>query len=151
MWVIFVLLDPDPDPLTRLNPDPIRILIRKPAINISFLKNARSKGYHKTRWNLTNVFKRQIFPKTIISDAASVALEWINGKSVNKTIANDKGVDSILHQGEKFLKTATISWPGNLLMGWKNKNGSYFGTKSGTLEAVGLILPFISYPAESIG
>jgi hypothetical protein len=34
-----------------------------------------------------------IFPKTIISDAAGAALEWINGKSVNKTIANDKGVD----------------------------------------------------------
>ena len=29
MWVIFALLDPDP--LTRLNPDPIRIRIRNPA------------------------------------------------------------------------------------------------------------------------
>jgi hypothetical protein len=24
-WVIIALLDPDPDPLSRLNPDPIRI------------------------------------------------------------------------------------------------------------------------------
>jgi hypothetical protein len=31
LWVIFALLDPDPDPLTRLNPDPIRIRIRNPA------------------------------------------------------------------------------------------------------------------------
>ncbi len=31
MWVIFALLDPDP--LTRLNPDPIRIRIRNPAAN----------------------------------------------------------------------------------------------------------------------
>ncbi len=38
MWVIFALLDPDPDseyrtdpdPLTRSNPDPIRIRIRNP-------------------------------------------------------------------------------------------------------------------------
>jgi hypothetical protein len=30
LWVIFALLDPDPDPLTRLNPDPIRIRIRNP-------------------------------------------------------------------------------------------------------------------------
>jgi hypothetical protein len=29
LWVSFALLDPDPDPLTRLNPDPIRI--RNPA------------------------------------------------------------------------------------------------------------------------
>ncbi len=32
MWVIFAVLDPDPDPLTRLNPDPI--LIRNPAFHI---------------------------------------------------------------------------------------------------------------------
>ncbi len=31
LWVIFALLDPDPDPLTRLNPDPIGIRIRNPA------------------------------------------------------------------------------------------------------------------------
>ncbi len=33
LWVIFALLDPDP--LTRLNPDPIRIRIRNPAKNVS--------------------------------------------------------------------------------------------------------------------
>jgi hypothetical protein len=75
-------------------------------------------------------------------------LEWIEGKSVNKTIANDRGVASILHHGGEALKTATMSWPGNLLMGQKSINGSYFGTKSGTLEAVGLILPFVSYPTD---
>ncbi len=30
LWVIFALLDPDPDPLTRLNSDPIGIRIRNP-------------------------------------------------------------------------------------------------------------------------
>jgi hypothetical protein len=30
LWVIFALLDPDPDRLTRLNPDPIQIRIRNP-------------------------------------------------------------------------------------------------------------------------
>ena len=36
MWVIFALLDPDPypDPLNRLNPDPIRIRIRIQPISI---------------------------------------------------------------------------------------------------------------------
>jgi hypothetical protein len=32
----------------------------------------------------------------------------------------------------------------------KNMNGSYFGTKSSTLEAFGLIAPFTAYPAELI-
>jgi hypothetical protein len=101
-------------------------------------------GFHIRRF----VDKPPIFPTTIISNAAGAALEWINGKSVNKTVANDRGVASILHRGRKILKTATMSWPGNLL---KNKNGFYFSTKRGTLEAVGLILPFISYPAELTG
>jgi hypothetical protein len=34
LWVIFALLNPDPDPLTRLNPDPIRIRIRNPVLKI---------------------------------------------------------------------------------------------------------------------
>jgi hypothetical protein len=33
LWVNFVLLDPDPDPLTRLNRDPIRSRIRNPGNN----------------------------------------------------------------------------------------------------------------------
>jgi hypothetical protein len=32
LWVTFALLDPDPGPLTRLNPDPIRI--RNPAFKL---------------------------------------------------------------------------------------------------------------------
>ncbi len=35
LWVIFAFLDPDPDPLTRLNPDPIGIRNRicNPVLN----------------------------------------------------------------------------------------------------------------------
>ncbi len=34
LWIIFAV--PDPDPLTRLNPDPIRIRIRNPAFCLGF-------------------------------------------------------------------------------------------------------------------
>jgi hypothetical protein len=119
----------------------------------AFPKNYNSKLQKTVNNNPIREFVDEppIFPTTIISDAAGAALEWIDGKSVNKTIANDRGVAPILHQGGKALKTATMSWPGNLLMGQKNINGCYFGTKRGTLEAVGLILPFISYPTDLIG
>ena len=92
-----------------------------------------------------------LFPFTIISDAAGAALEWIDGKSVNTTLANDRGVASIFYNGKKVLKTCSLTWPQNLLNGDKNRNGIFFGSKSGTLEAVGLILPFISYPKELMG
>jgi hypothetical protein len=36
-------------------------------------------------------------------------------------------------------------------MGQKNRKGAYFGTKSGTLEAVGLLLPFLAYPKDLVG
>ncbi len=42
LCVIFALLDPDPDPLTPLNPDPIGIRIRNPVPN------------SETLWNLLN-------------------------------------------------------------------------------------------------
>jgi len=92
-----------------------------------------------------------LFSTTIISDAAGAALEWVNGKSVNKTIKDDRGVASVLYKNNVALKTSILTWPNNLLMGAKSRTGSYFGNKSGTLETVGLILPFISYPQDLIG
>jgi hypothetical protein len=89
-----------------------------------------------------------LFPLTIISDAAGAALEWVNGKSVNKTIPNDRGVASIWYCGKQIQKTVLLTWPENLLNGDKSRNGTYFGTKSSTLEAVGLILPFMTFPKE---
>ncbi len=38
LWVIFALLDPDP--LTRLNPDPIRI--RNPALSLIIINNIKN-------------------------------------------------------------------------------------------------------------
>jgi hypothetical protein len=92
-----------------------------------------------------------LFTERIISDAAGAALEWVEGKSVNKSIKDDRGVASILYQGKKIKKTSTLTWPPKLLMGQKSQNGSYFGSKSGTLEAIGLLLPFLSYPSYLIG
>ena len=89
-----------------------------------------------------------LFPLTIISDAAGAALEWIEGKSVNKTKKDDRGVASVFYANKKILHTSLLTWPHALLNGAKTGKGAYFGTKSGTLEAVGLILPFLSYPSE---
>ena len=44
-----------------------------------------------------------------------------------------------------------MKWPGRLLTGVKSRDGKYFGSKSGTLEAVGLLLPFVTNPEELVG
>ncbi len=49
MWVIFALLDPDPYPLARLDPDPIRIRIRNPEMD-SFLRFLRLRLMRKDGW-----------------------------------------------------------------------------------------------------
>ena len=101
----------------------------------------------KNGFALKNIFDEPpLYPVKIISDAAGAALEWINGKSVNKSMKNDRGVASVLYNGKNVLKTSLLSWPPKLLMGEKTAQGTYFGTKSGTLEAIGLLLPFLSYP-----
>ncbi len=43
MWVIFALLDLDPDPLARLNTDPIRIRIRNPGRNTNTAANTEAE------------------------------------------------------------------------------------------------------------
>jgi len=52
-----------------------------------------------------------LFPLTIISDAAGAALEWIEGKSVNKTKKDDRGVASVFYSNKKILHTSLFTWP----------------------------------------
>ncbi len=56
LWVIFALLDPNPDPLTRLNPDPIRIRIRNPdGDSVSILRRVWKMFTH-SHWKLSANF-----------------------------------------------------------------------------------------------
>jgi hypothetical protein len=48
LCVIFALLDPDPDLLTRLNPDPIRI--RNPAFSSTLLRRLVSSAASANGW-----------------------------------------------------------------------------------------------------
>jgi hypothetical protein len=43
-WIRIKIPNPDPDPLTRLSPDPIRIQIRNPSSNSSNASNSRNAG-----------------------------------------------------------------------------------------------------------
>jgi hypothetical protein len=59
LWVIFApwirIRIPNPDPLTRLNPDPIRICIRKPAFQQLNVVSSTMRRSGKTMW------KRQFY------------------------------------------------------------------------------------------
>jgi hypothetical protein len=81
------------------------------------------------------------------SDAAGAALEWKDGVCKNVTVLGERGVASVGHDGEKITAVGILRWPDCLLIGQKSSTGAYFGTKSATLEMVGLLIPFLTNPA----
>jgi len=89
--------------------------------------------------------------KQFISDAAGAAFEWTNGKSKNITVNGDRGVASIEYEQGKPIGAIILRWPDGLLTKSKDRKGAFFGSKSGTLEMVGLLLPFLSCPKKLIG
>ena len=71
-----------------------------------------------------------------LSDAAGAAFEWKDGHCKNITEEGDRGVASIGYGPRGPTKS---------------QKGTFFGSKSGTLEMVGLLLPFLSTPKLLIG
>jgi hypothetical protein len=55
-------------------------------------------------------------------------------------------VASIGYQGEKIRTIGIVRWPPFLLTRDKGRKGTFMGSKSGTLEMVGLLIPFLSCP-----
>jgi len=81
-----------------------------------------------------------------VSDAAGAAFRWENGKRKNTTESNDRGVASIGIVGEKIVFAGGYKWPFELLTKRIDSNGKEFGFKSTLLEAVGLLIPFLTEP-----
>jgi hypothetical protein len=86
-----------------------------------------------------------------VSDAAGAALQWINGKWENVTTPEDRGVASVEHTDGTPLSLISLKWPKRLLTCQKSSTGKFFGSKSTTLETIGLLLPFITNPKKLCG
>jgi hypothetical protein len=88
---------------------------------------------------------------TFVSDAAGASLEWINGTSRNTTIVGDRGAAAVGYEKDQVNWVGDVRWPERLLIGQKSRHGKYFGSKSTTLETVGLLLPLIIRPRTIYG
>jgi hypothetical protein len=101
---------------------------------------------------LCKTFERPtLFPLTFISDAAGAALEWEGNVCKNVTVPGDRGVAAVGFDEGGVTSVGIIRWPEKLLISKKGQGGKFFGSKSGTLEMVGLIIPFITQPAALAG
>ncbi len=90
-------------------------------------------------------------PLRFISDATGAAFEWVDGHRKNVTVPRDREVASVGYNEDGPHFIATVKWPERLLISARGTNGARFGCKSTTLEAVGLLLPFLSIPRELRG
>ena len=93
-------------------------------------------------------------PVTVVkylSDAARAAFEWTDGHCKNITDEGDRGLASIGYGPNGPTSVSVLRWPEGLLIKSQNQKGIFFGSKSGTLEMVGLLLPFLSTPKLLIG
>ena len=88
---------------------------------------------------------------TFYSDAAGASYSMVGGRRVFHSNEN-RGVACI---GGTCLEDIWIwtrlSWPEGLITGKRDNNGRDFGSKSTTLEAVGMLLPFVAFPDKIRG
>jgi len=82
-----------------------------------------------------------------ISDAAGGSFSKQGGRRVSTSLENDRGVASlgIDSNGEIWYK-CIVRWPLFFINSATDRKGSYYGSKTTTLEVLGLLLPFLTVP-----
>ena len=88
---------------------------------------------------------------TFYSDAAGASFAMVEGQRVFHS--NDsKGVACIggLDKDDIWVWTR-LEWPEGFLTKTRDDTGKFYGSKSTTLECIGLLLPFISFPEAVCG
>ena len=81
-----------------------------------------------------------------ISDAAGAAFHWSKCHCKNLTLPNDRGVASVgFQKDDPFF--AGLKWPFAFLTKHTDCKNRLWGGKSGALECIGLLIPFLTKPS----
>jgi hypothetical protein len=92
-----------------------------------------------------------INPEVFFSDAAGAKFAMQHGRRVNLSIPNDRGVASINVLNEEVSWWCRVIWPQKFLNEDTDEKGCFFGSKTSTLEALGILLPFLCIPEQLAG
>ena len=85
------------------------------------------------------------------TDAAGASFTMINGKRIYHGNSG-RGVSCLMAESEDDIWAWTrVSWPDHFLTEEKDEKGVFYGSKSTTLESVGLLLPMIAFPEKVAG
>jgi len=92
-----------------------------------------------------------IFALEFTSDAAGSNFAMQNGERVCKNTIGDRGVCSLGHNGNNITFCCRLRWPILFLNCARDRKGAFYGSKTTTLELIGLILPFLTIPDRIVG
>jgi len=82
-----------------------------------------------------------------ISDAAGGSYSKQNGVRVSNSLPDDRGVASLgIDSGGQIWYKCIVRWPKNFIDLAKDSKGCHYGSKTTTLEVIGLLLPFLTVP-----
>jgi hypothetical protein len=99
----------------------------------------------------TTIENPPLFPVTFVTDAAGASWEWTEKGRINTTKPGDRGAAAIEHNEGQITFIATIRWPDSLMFSSRSSNNLRLGSKSTTLETVGILLPFLTKPKDLAG
>ncbi len=89
---------------------------------------------------------------TCYSDAAGSKFTMLNGERRNNNVEGDRGAACVVLG--KYLEPTSwsrVRWPKFFLEQARDEKGSFFGSKTTTLEVIGMLLPFLSSPKDLMG
>jgi hypothetical protein len=89
--------------------------------------------------------------KQFFSDAAGAKFSMCNGTRVNHSAENDRGAACLEVEDEKVTWWGQVTWPLSFLNEKLDARGRSFGCKTTTLEALGMLIPFLAIPKEVAG
>jgi hypothetical protein len=89
---------------------------------------------------------------TCYSDAAGCKFTIAKGVRHCHNVPDDRGVACVLLDKEgKVIGWSRVFWPKTFLEEAKDEKGAFNGSKTATLEAIGLLLPFLTKPESLKG
>ena len=95
--------------------------------------------------------KPPLWPLVFYTDAAGASFAVVRGERVYHS-NEGKGVACICGSGFQDIWAWTrLQWPEGLLTGKVDEKGCSFGSKTTTLESVGLLLPLLAFPESLAG
>jgi hypothetical protein len=92
-----------------------------------------------------------LFSKMFYSDASGSSFALARGERVSLNAKEDRGVACIEVAGDEVVWWCELTWPDYLLNCAVDEKGAYFGSKTTTLESIGVLLPFLTVPSELCG